>query len=245
MTPEWLVRTSLLVGDEKIEKLQQARVLIAGLGGVGSFAAEFLCRAGIGALTIIDGDTVDVSNKNRQLPALDSTLGQQKAAVMATRMKDINPSLQLEVIPHFQEPEDMRLLVDRGYDYILDCIDSFQPKLNLIRCCLEAEVAFISSMGAGGRINPEYVRLASIEETRNCPFAQQVRKSLRRQKILRPFPVIFSDEQVIPNSVEKTDGTRYKKSYYGTISYMPALFGLYMAAFVIRQIMARPSAETP
>lgn len=240
MTPEWLVRTSLLVGDEKIEKLQNARVLIAGLGGVGSFAAEFLCRSGIGHLTIIDGDTVDISNKNRQLPALDSTVGQHKAHVMATRMKDINPQLHLEVIPQFQEPGDMRLLIENGYDFVLDCIDSFQPKLNLIRCCLDAHIAFISAMGAGGRINPEFVRLASIEETKNCPFAQQVRKSLRRQNVLRPFPVIFSDEQVIPNSVEKTDGTRYKKSYYGTISYMPALFGLHMAAYVIRQIMAKP-----
>lgn len=240
MTSDWLIRTALLVGEEKIEKLQHSRVMVVGLGGVGSFAAEFLCRSGIGQMTIIDGDTVDISNKNRQLPALDSTIGKGKAAVMEERMRDINPQIQLTAIPMFQEPHDMRKLIDDGdYDYVLDCIDSFQPKLNLIRCCLEAEIPFISSMGAGGRINPEFVRIAPIETTRNCPFAQQVRKSLRRQKIQASFPVVFSDEQVIPKSMETTDGTRYKKSYYGTISYMPALFGLQMASYVIRRLMEK------
>jgi tRNA A37 threonylcarbamoyladenosine dehydratase len=233
----WLARTELLVGKEKVEKLNRARVMVVGLGGVGSFAAEFLCRAGIGRMTIIDGDTVDRSNKNRQLPALDSTIGQEKAQVMAARMRDISPELELLVIPHFQEPDNMARLLQEEYDFVLDCIDSLQPKIQLITTCLQAEQPFISSMGAGGRYNPEFIRIAPLGKTHQCPFAQQVRKSVRRQGFSTDFPVVFSDEPTLPGSMEKTDGTRYKKSYYGTISYMPALFGLYMASYVIRKTM--------
>ena len=131
-TDNWLIRTELLIGTEKIESLRQANVLVVGLGGVGSFAAEFLCRAGIGRMTIVDGDVVDVSNKNRQLPALDSTIGQPKAEVMAQRMLDINPELQLRVVQAFQQPDFMEELVRDNFDYVLDFIDSFKPKINLL-----------------------------------------------------------------------------------------------------------------
>jgi tRNA A37 threonylcarbamoyladenosine dehydratase len=234
---EWTSRTELLIGKENLAKLHTARVMVVGLGGVGSFAAEFLCRAGVGAMTIIDGDTVDATNKNRQLPALDSTVGQSKASLMAQRLQDISPALSLKVVPHFQEPEDMVRLLEAGYDYVLDCIDSLQPKIRLIASCQAAGAPFISAMGAGGRINPEFVRIAPLHQTNNCPFAQQVRKILRRQSLKTDFPVVFSNEPTIPGSMEKTDGTRYKKSYYGTISYMPALFGLQMAAHVVREII--------
>lgn len=234
---EWTSRTELLIGKERLEKLHAARVMVVGLGGVGSFAAEFLCRAGVGAMTIIDGDSVDATNKNRQLPALGSTVGQSKADLMARRMQDISPALSLTVVPYFQEPEDMMRILEEGYDYVLDCIDSLQPKIRLIASCQAASAAFISAMGAGGRINPEFVRIAPLYQTNNCPFAQQVRKILRRQGLKTDFPVVFSNEPTIPGSMEKTDGTRYKKSYYGTISYMPALFGLQMAAHVIRQMI--------
>ncbi len=234
----WLARTELLVGSEKVEKLNRAKVMVVGLGGVGSFAAEFLGRAGIGCMAIIDGDTVDRSNKNRQLPALDSTVGQGKAEVMAARLRDISPEMELLVIPHFQEPDHIaRLLQQEKYDFVLDCIDSLQPKIQLITTCLQTGQPLISSMGAGGRYNPEFVRIAPLGETHHCPFAQQVRKSVRRQGLRTDFPVVFSDEATLPDSMEKTDGTRYKKSYYGTISYMPALFGLYMASYVIRKTM--------
>lgn len=236
---EWLARTELLIGKEKLEKLHRARVMVVGLGGVGSFAAEFLCRAGIGRMTIIDGDTVDRTNKNRQLPALDSTTGLGKAEVMAGRMRDISPELELQVIPHFQEPQDMAVLLREGYDFVLDCIDSIQPKIQLIVSCQQSGAAFISSMGAGGRYNPEFVKVGALQHTHNCPFAQQVRKSLRRQGHSTEFPVVYSNERTLPDSMERTDGTRYKKSYYGTISYMPALFGLHMAAYVIRQLMEK------
>jgi len=235
-TDNWLIRTELLIGSEKIEQLRCANVLIVGLGGVGSFAAEFLCRAGIGNMTIVDGDTVDVSNKNRQLPALSSTVGKPKAEVMAERMLDINPGLNLKVVQAFQQPDFMAQLVRGGFDFVLDCIDSFQPKINLLTHCLEAQVNLISSMGAGGRIDPAKVQVGDVFGTYNCPFAQQVRKFLRSKGVTQGFPVVFSSELVMPASMQLTEGSAFKKSYYGTISYLPALFGLHMAGFVIRKI---------
>ena len=180
----WLARTELLVGKEKVDKLNRAKVMVVGLGGVGSFAAEFLCRAGIGRMTIIDGDTVDRSNKNRQLPALDSTIGQEKAQVMATRMRDISPELELLVIPHFQEPDNMARLLQEEYDFVLDCIDSLQPKIQLITTCLQAKQPFISSMGAGGRYNPEFIRIAPPGQNPPmpvCPAGAQIRAPPRLQ----------------------------------------------------------------
>lgn len=235
-TDNWLIRTELLIGEEKIEQLRQANVLVVGLGGVGSFAAEFLCRSGIGNMTIVDGDVVDVSNKNRQLPALNSTIGKPKAAVMAERMLDINPELNLKVVQAFQQPDYMAELVRDGFDCVLDCIDSFQPKINLLTHCLDAEVNLISSMGAGGRVDPAKVTVDDVFKTYNCPFAQQVRKFLRSRGVDQGFPVVFSSELVKPGSLQLTEGSAFKKSFYGTISYLPALFGLNMAAYTIRKI---------
>jgi tRNA A37 threonylcarbamoyladenosine dehydratase len=235
-TDNWLIRTELLIGEEKIEQLRQANVLVVGLGGVGSFAAEFLCRSGIGNMTIVDGDVVDVSNKNRQLPALNSTIGKPKAVVMAERMLDINPELNLKVVQAFQQPDYMAALVRDGFDFVLDCIDSFQPKINLLTHCLDAEVNLISSMGAGGRLDPAKVKVDDVFKTYNCPFAQQVRKFLRSRGVDQGFPVVFSSELVKPGSLQLTEGSAFKKSFYGTISYLPALFGLNMAAYTIRKI---------
>lgn len=235
-TDNWLIRTELLIGEEKIEQLQRANVLVVGLGGVGSFAAEFLCRSGIGNMTIVDGDVVDVSNKNRQLPALNSTVGKPKAAVMAERMLDINPELNLKVVQAFQQPDYMAALVRDGFDFVLDCIDSFQPKINLLTHCLDAEVNLISSMGAGGRVDPAKVKVDDVFKTYNCPFAQQVRKFLRSRGVEQGFPVVFSSELVMAGSLQLTEGSAFKKSYYGTISYLPALFGLHMAGYTIRKI---------
>lgn len=234
--PHWLARTELLIGPEALERLCAARVLVVGLGGVGSFAAEFLVRSGIGTMTIADGDVVDPTNKNRQLPALDSNVGKSKATIMADRLRDINPGLDLTVIPHFLEPYEMERLLQEDFHFVLDCIDSFQPKLQLIRQSLAHGRAVISSMGAGGRTNPAYVQVEDIWKTHHCPFAQQVRKSLKRSGVETSFPVVFSSEPVIEGSMQRTDGTAYKKSYYGTISYLPALFGIYMSSHVIRTL---------
>lgn len=237
-TPNWLERTALLIGPDSLQRLLEAHVLVVGLGGVGSFAAEFLARAGIGQLTLVDGDTVDPTNKNRQLPALDSTVGMLKTEVMSRRLLDINPELRLRVVSGFQEPADMEQLVAEGYHYALDCIDSIQPKLLLIKACQQAGTRFISAMGAGGKLDPAQVKVTRMNKTYNCPFAQQVRRDLRRQGQPINFWVVSSEEEVARQALRLTDGSRYKKSFYGTISYIPAQFGLLMASHVIQEIMA-------
>lgn len=236
-TPHWLQRTELLIGAEALEKLRKINVLIIGLGGVGSFAAEFLVRAGVGKLTIADGDTVDLTNVNRQLPALHSTVGQSKAALMGARLKDINPELELTVKESFYTPEFVKTLVLKEFDYVFDCIDSIQPKQYLIVACKQQDVRVISSMGAGGRLDPSLVQVADISQTFNCPFAQQVRKGLKRKGVRRGVTVVFSSEPVDRATCMMTDGTRFKKSFYGTISYLPALFGLHMASVVVREVV--------
>lgn len=233
---DWLERTQLLVGEEAIEQLKQSNILLVGLGGVGSYAAEFLCRAGIGKMTIIDGDVVDITNINRQLPALRSTVGVSKAAVVAARLKDINPELELTVIEEFLLPDRMKTIVAEGYDYALDCIDSIQPKMNLIMSCLDQNVPIIASMGAGGRIDPSKVKITKLSKTHNCPLAQQIRKGLRRKRYRTDkVMAVFSEETVERQSLKLTDGTNFKRSFYGTISYIPALFGLNMASYIVRK----------
>lgn len=233
----WLERTQLLIGEEELLKLNASNVLIVGLGGVGSFAAEFICRAGVGHMTIIDGDTVDITNKNRQLPALDSTVGKGKAEVMAQRLLDINPALKLRVIDKFQKPEDTaQLIAENRFDYVMDCIDSISPKVYLIRACVEHKQRFISSMGAGGKADAGAVTVGDVSESYNCPFARLVRKRLHRQGIYRGFKVVYNYGELYRHSLKLTDGSNFKKSFYGTISFMPALFGLRMAAEVINDI---------
>ncbi|MBU6342060.1 MAG: tRNA threonylcarbamoyladenosine dehydratase [Bacteroidetes bacterium] len=235
--PHWLQRTELLVGAEKLDQLQNTHVLVIGLGGVGSFAAEFLARAGVGRMTIVDGDTVDLTNTNRQLPALHSTVGKPKTQVMAERMRDINPKLDLRVIEEFLTPDAVKDLISEDFDYVFDCIDSIQPKQYVIVACKQKGVRVVSSMGAGGRIDPSKVQVADISETFNCPFAQQVRKGLKRKGVRRGVTVVFSSELVDKNTCMLTDGNRFKRSFYGTISYIPALFGLHMASVVIRDVV--------
>lgn len=237
--PHWLQRTELLIGAEGLERLQKLHVLVIGLGGVGSFAAEFLARAGVGNLTIVDGDTVDLTNTNRQLPALHSTVGQPKTSIMAARLLDINPNLNLTVRNEFLTPNSAREIITPDYDYVFDCIDSVQPKQYVIVTCKQKDVRVVSSMGAGGRVDPSKVQVADISETYNCPFAQQVRKGLKRKGVRRGVTVVFSSELVDPATCMLTEGSRFKKSFYGTISYIPALFGLHMASVVVREAVGK------
>ncbi|MBL7812581.1 MAG: tRNA threonylcarbamoyladenosine dehydratase [Bacteroidetes bacterium] len=233
----WLERTELLIGREQLEKLHNSRVLIVGLGGVGSYAAEFVCRAGVGNLTIVDGDIVDVTNKNRQLPALSSTIGMKKAELMAARMHDINPNLNLQVLSSFQRPEHtMELVSSNKFDYVMDCIDSISPKVYLIRGCVEHGQRLISSMGAGGKTDPGTMRVDDISTSYNCPFARNVRKRLHKHGIYSGFKCVFNHGELYTESLRLTDGSNFKKSFYGTISFMPALFGLRMAAEVINDL---------
>lgn len=235
--PHWLQRTELLLGDQALEKLRNMHILVIGLGGVGSFAAEFLCRAGVGHMTIVDGDTVDLTNTNRQLPATHSTVGLNKTDVMSARMLDINPDLDLTVINDFLAPDTAKELITPDFDYVFDCIDSVQPKQYVIVACKQKGVRVVSSMGAGGRIDPSKVQVADISETFNCPFAQQVRKGLKRKGVWRGVTAVFSSELVNRKHMMLTDGNRFKRSFYGTISYIPALFGLHMASVVIRDVV--------
>ena len=244
MQSEWLQRTELLIKEEGIEKLQSANILIVGLGGVGSFAAEFLVRSGIGNLTIVDGDTVDITNINRQLPALNSTIGKNKTDVVAERILDINPEINLKKINEFLEPERMEeILTQEKFDYVLDCIDSLSPKLALIITCKRKKIKLVSAMGAGGKTDPSKVMVRDISKTNNCFLAKQIRKKLKKEQIHKGFRCVFSTEIQDENSLKMTDGSNYKKSFYGTISYMPAIFGLYAAAEVIRFFLKKEQNE--
>ena len=244
MQKEWLERTELLVKEEGIERLQSANILIVGLGGVGSFAAEFLVRSGIGNLTIVDGDIVDITNINRQLPALNSTIGKNKTDVVAERILDINPEINLKKINEFLEPERMEeILTQEKFDYVLDCIDSLSPKLALIITCKRKKIKLVSAMGAGGKTDPSKVMVRDISKTNNCFLAKQIRKKLKKEQIHKGFRCVFSTEIQDENSLKMTDGSNYKKSFYGTISYMPAIFGLYAAAEVIRFLLKKEQNE--
>lgn len=233
----WLERTELLIGKEALDKLKNASVLVVGLGGVGSYAAETLVRAGIGHITIVDGDDVDPTNKNRQLQALDSTVGKPKARVLEERFLDINPELKIRVVDHFMEPEVMnQFLRDHSFDFALDCIDSFLPKLSMILTLRRMKCRFISSMGAGGKLDPSRIRVTDISRTQECKFAQQLRKMLKRKGVDKGILCVYSEEIQPRHSLKHTNGANYKKSFYGTISYMPAMFGMTMAAEVIKRL---------
>ena len=240
MLPTWLERTELLVGSDALERLQKAHVLVVGLGGVGSFAAEFLARSGVGHLTIVDGDVVYPTNRNRQLQALSSTHGQKKAWLMRDRILDINPECQVDAIDSFLDPEAMRQLLQTAeVDFALDCIDSVQPKLNFIVTALGEKIPFISSMGAGGRLDPSKIQIAKVEKSYNCPFARHIRKRLGAEyRIRKGFHVVFSSETANPESVRLTDGSNFKKSFYGTSAWIPASFGIHAASFAVRKLMA-------
>ena len=229
-------RTSLLVGAKGLEKLNNAHVLIVGLGGVGSYAAEAIARSGIGNMTIIDGDVVDPTNRNRQLQALSSTHGMKKALLMGERIQLINPEIKLDVIDRFKNPDEMQLLLKNKFSYVIDAIDSISPKLYLIQTAYYNNQRIISSMGAGGKMDPTRIKVVDLAKTRICPMAYYVRKRLRYMNIYKGIKCVFSDEPAAKHSIMRTDGSNYKRSAYGTISYLPAAFGLTCASVVIRDI---------
>lgn len=240
MDKYWLERTELLIKEEGLEKLMQSNILVVGLGGVGSFAAEFLARAGVGTMTIADGDTVDITNINRQLPALRSTVGKHKVEVVAERLLDINPDLALTRINEFLNPEKMEEVLDSApFDYVLDCIDSVTPKLSLIIAAKRRKIKIVSSMGAGGKSDPSKVMVRDISKTEHCHLAREVRKRLKKVKIDKGVRCVFANDIQDEESLKMTDGTNYKRSFYGTISYMPAIFGLYAASEVITYLLEK------
>lgn len=238
MQKNWLERTELLIKEDGTEKLANANLLVIGLGGVGSFAAEFLARAGVGKMTIVDGDIVDITNINRQLPALHSTIDQSKVELVGNRLLDINPNLELTKINEFLNPDRMGEVIDsQKFNYILDCIDSVTPKITLIKMAKRKRVKIVSCMGAGGKMDPSKVMVRDISKTYNCFLAKNVRKRLKKDNINKGIRCVFSNEIQDENSLKMTDGTNYKRSFYGTISFIPALFGLYAASEVIQYLM--------
>lgn len=234
---DWKQRTRLLLGEEKMERLQQAHVLVVGLGGVGAYAAEMICRAGVGRMTIVDADTVQPTNINRQLPALHSTMGREKAEVLAARFKDINPDIQLTVLPVFLKDDNIPELLDAAqYDFIVDAIDTLAPKCYLIAEALKRHIKIVSSMGAGAKSDITQIRFADIWDTYHCGLSKAVRKRLQKLGIKRKLPVVFSTEQADPKAVLLTEDEQNKKSTCGTVSYMPAVFGCYLAEYVIKRL---------
>lgn len=243
----WLSRSALLVGDAGIKKLQSKHVLVIGLGGVGSFAAEFICRSGIGEMTIVDGDVVDPSNRNRQLPALATNHGVSKAQIMQERLLAINPELKLHVVNAFLTPEKCREILEAKYDYVMDCIDSVMPKITLLSTALEKNIPIVSSMGAGGKMDPTRLHITLLPDTYQCVFASYVRKRLNKLANAGKIKAVFSTEEMDKNSMIMTDGSNFKRSAYGTVSYLPAAFGGACASVVVRDLLGLPieMAERP
>lgn len=233
---EWISRTNLLLGDERLSKLANSNVIIVGLGGVGGCVAEMLCRAGVGNITLVDGDTISVSNRNRQLPALVSTLNKPKADVVADRLKDINPNVNLTIINEFlREQRTTEVLKSQKYDYVVDAIDTLSPKVFLIHKSFELGLPIISSMGAGGKMDPSKITVTDISESYNDKLARAVRKQLNRLGLRKGVKVVFSSEEIMAG-VTILEETQNKRSNVGTISYMPTAFGLNCASVVIRDI---------
>ncbi|MCF8359648.1 MAG: tRNA threonylcarbamoyladenosine dehydratase [Prolixibacteraceae bacterium] len=232
----WLERTQLLLGKEKLERLKNAHVLVAGLGGVGAYAAEMLCRAGIGKLTLIDGDKVELTNLNRQLPATLSHIGQNKTDILAERFRDINPEIELDIITEFIRDERMIEILNGNFDYVVDAIDTLSPKVFLIYHSLQKGLKIVSSMGSGGKLDPELVKSADISKSYNCKLARMLRKRLSKLGIKKGITVVFSPEEV-PEAAVIPDEGQNKKSTVGTISYMPPVFGCHIASVVIRDLV--------
>ena len=237
MTDNWLERTTLLLGEEKLEQLRRAHVLVVGLGGVGAYAAEMIARAGVGRMTIADADTVSATNINRQLIALHSTIGRQKSDLMAERLRDINPDIDLTVINRFIKDDETDTLLDSArFDFVVDAIDTLSPKLALIKGALDRGIPLVSSMGAGAKTDPTKMEICDISRTHHCPLAHMLRKRLHKIGIRKGFHAVFSPEPVREGAMILCE-EQNKKSNTGTISYIPALFGIGCASVVVRSLI--------
>jgi tRNA A37 threonylcarbamoyladenosine dehydratase len=236
----WMGRTQLLLGEEKLSKLINSNVLVVGLGGVGGIAAEMIARAGVGKMTIVDADTVDPTNRNRQIPALYSTEGVLKTDVLKARLLDINPDLELTVVPEYFRDELTHKILDEGnFDYALDCIDTLSPKVFFIKACIDRKIPLVSSMGAGNKVDPTQVRVDDISKSYNCKLAKYTRKYLHKFGIRKGVKVVFSAEEAQQYMGVTMVGARNKKSAPGTISYLPAVFGCTVASVAIRDLYDR------
>ncbi len=234
----WLSRTELLVTAERLEKLKQAKVLVVGLGGVGGSAVEQLCRAGIGNITIIDNDKVNLSNINRQIIALNSTVNQAKTEAAYNRLKDINPEINISKIDLFVEKSNLEKILEQNFNYVIDAIDSLTPKVDLLEACVKSNTKVVSSMGSGGRIDPTQITIDDIKNSHHCRFAYFIRKNLHKRGIFEGISAVYSPEQVPREALVETRGLDNKKTIVGTMSYLPVIFGCFCASVVIRDIIS-------
>lgn len=234
----WQERTAILLGEERLDAFAAKKVMVVGLGGVGAYAAEMLCRAGIGNLVLIDSDTVGESNINRQLIALNSTVGKLKGEVLAERLKDINPGVVLNVISEYVEEDNVAGIFERAgkVDYVVDAIDTLAPKISLIRHCVRSGIPHVTAMGAGAKLDATKIRIADLSKSYNCPLAFILRKKLRKEGITKGFKVVFSEELPSRDAIVPME-ERNKKSQVGTISYLPAVFGCVCAQAAIEYLM--------
>lgn len=237
---QWQERTSMLLGEETLARFASSKVMVAGLGGVGAYAAEMLCRAGVGNMVILDSDTVSVTNRNRQLIALESTIGKLKTDVVAQRLRDINPAVNLTVIPEYIEESNLEEIFRMAgeLDYVVDAIDTLAPKISLIKYCVEHKIPHVSAMGAGAKLDATKIRIADISKSYNCPLAYILRKKLRKEGISKGFKVVFSEELPDRDAIVPME-ERNKKSQVGTISYLPAVFGCVCAQAAVEYLIGQ------
>lgn len=232
----WQDRTTLLIGEKYVEKLKNSHILIVGLGGVGGYAVEQLVRAGIGEITIVDNDTISCTNINRQIIAKHSTINTLKTTAIETRMLDINPQLNINKHTQFVNEENIDDLFKINYDYVVDAIDTLSPKVQLIYKTLQQGIPLVSSMGSGGKLNPEMIKITDISKTYNCKLARTVRKRLHKLGIKKGFKTVFSPEDINKNAVSLEEAQN-KVSNVGTISYIPSIFGCFLASIVINHLI--------
>jgi tRNA threonylcarbamoyladenosine dehydratase len=238
MIPYWLSRTQLMLDDATVTRLMGKNVLVVGLGGVGGICAEMIARAGVGRMTIVDGDVVDLSNCNRQVIALHSTHQKQKALIMAERLRDINPEIQLTVITEFIKDQRTNEILDAGnYDYVADCIDTLSPKVWLLQACVLRKIKVVSALGAGGKVDPSQIQIADIAKTYQCNLGRYVRKYLHKIGVKKGITCVFTPEEVDQTKIITTEKAQPKKSLIGTISYMPTILGCTVASVIIRDLM--------
>lgn len=232
---DWLQRGELLLGADRQQRLKNARILVVGLGGVGSWAAEMLCRAGVGAMTLVDADVIDVTNINRQMPALASTVGHPKCDVLAERLQAINPAISLVVKNMFIDEENIpSLLSEYDYDFVVDAIDSLPSKAALVVQCWERGVNIVSSMGAGAKMNLADIRMGDLWKSEHCTLAKNLRRLLRGYRGKYRLPVVFSMEQ--PHAAAIKPNPAGGKPLIGSLGYFTATFGCYLAEYVIKEI---------
>lgn len=235
----WFSRTELLIGDENIEKLRNSHVLIVGLGGVGAYAAEMICRSGVGEMTIVDGDRIQPSNRNRQLLALKSTEGEYKTNIMEQRLLDINPDIKIHKITEFLRDDRVDEVLETEFDYVVDAIDTISPKIFLLLKTYKKGYKLVSSMGSGGKIDPEKIEITDVSKSYSCKVAYLVRKKLHKLGVRKGFTVVFSSEKVNRDSIHVVGDEENPKSTVGTISYMPTAFGIALASVVVRGLIGR------